>query len=116
MINKSQVNQDLTNIRSLNLVVGKANDSPKENKSAYAQGELEGSVRLLFCSHGWTKCGIAAAAMQNIKKMTSRLVQWHHSSKGETHFKLLCDNKWQTTKTKFSTDLQTFAMKNEPSN
>lgn len=52
MINKSQVNQDLTNIRSLNLVVGKANDSPKENKSAYAQGELEGSVRLLFCSHG----------------------------------------------------------------
>lgn len=52
MINKSQVNQDLTNIRSLNLVVSKANDSPKENKSAYAQGELEGSVRLLCCSHG----------------------------------------------------------------
>lgn len=47
MINKSRVNQDRTNIRSINLVVGKANDSPKQNKSAYAQGELEGSIGLL---------------------------------------------------------------------
>lgn len=73
MINKSQVNQDLTNIRSLNLVVGKANDSPKENKSAYAQGELEGSVRLLAWLNEMRDCSCCDAEHKKDDVTTSTM-------------------------------------------